>query len=125
MNKSPQDKKIGVTGLIFTIIVTLGFIWAALQWFNRYDWPPKLSSKDIQAGETQTFKNLHRISHAQENYKQTDRNGDGKKSYAKFFVHLWTFVNTESELVLIELNPKELAFAMGPSLAIDAHRGDQ
>jgi hypothetical protein len=121
MNKNTKDKKINVTGLILTGIVTLGFIWASLQWFNRYDWPTQLSRKDIQANEIQTFKNLRRISGAQENYKQTDRNGDGKKSYAKFFVHLWTSVNTESDPVLIDLIPKELAFAMGPSLAIDGY----
>lgn len=121
MNTSLQNKKISVTGIIFTVIVTLGFIWATLQWFNRYDWPGQLSSKDIPANEIQTFKNLRRISQAQEKYKQIDRIGDGKKSYAKFFTHLWISVNTQSEPVTIKLIPKDIAFAMDYSLAIDGY----
>jgi len=121
MNTSPQNKKISVVGIIFTVITTFGFIWAAMQWFNRYDWPEQLTSKDIPANEIQAFKNLQRISQAQEKYKQIDRIGDGKKKYAKFFTHLWTSVNTQSEPVTIKLIPKDVAFAMDPSFAIDGY----
>ena len=121
MSKSPQDKKVSITGLVFTVVVTLGFIWAASQWFNRYNWPRPLSTEDIHNNEIQTFKNLHLIAQAQEKYKQADMDKDGKKNYARFFVHLWTSVDTKSEPILIELIPKNLAFAACPSEAVDGY----
>lgn len=121
MDKSLQKTKISITGVIFTAIVTLGFIWAALQWVNRYNWPRELSVGDIRSNEIQAFKNLRLIARAQEKYKQADWDADGKKNYAKFFVHLWTCINTKSEPILIKLIPKELAFAMGSPRATDGY----
>ncbi|RKY08217.1 MAG: hypothetical protein DRP66_05035 [Planctomycetota bacterium] len=121
MNTSSQNKEISVVGIIFTVIVTLGFIWAALQWLNRYNRPAQLTSEDMRANEIQAFKNLRRISQAQEKYKQTDRDGDGKKKYAKFFTHLWRCVNIQSEATTIKLIPKDIAFAVAPSFAIDGY----
>ena len=121
MSKNPQNKKVSITGLVFTVVVTLGFIWAALQWFNRYNWPRPLSIEDIHKNEIKTFKNLQLIAQAQEKYKQADMDKDGKKNYARFFVHLWTSVDSKSEPVLIELIPKDLAFAAGPSEAVDGY----
>jgi hypothetical protein len=121
MSKYPQNKKNSITGLIFTAIVTLGFIWATAQWFNRYNRPRQLNIKDIRANEIKTFKNLRLIVQAQEKYKETDWDADRKKTFAKFFVHLWTSVNTKSEPISIKLIPKDLAFAMGPSSAIDGY----
>jgi len=121
MSKSPQDKKVNITGLVFTAIVTLGFIWATLQWFNRYNWPRPLSIEDVQINEIRTFKNLQLIAEAQEKYKKDDMDKDGKNNYAVFLAHLWTSVDTKSEPVLIELISRDLGFAMGPSEVIDGY----
>jgi len=67
------------------------------------------------------FKNLQLIAQAQKKYKQMDYDADGKNNYAKFFIHLWTAVNTDSEPTLIKLIPKKIAFAMGAASAIDGY----
>lgn len=121
MTEIRQNKKISVPGVILTVLVTLGFIWAAAQWYNRYDWPPKLTINDMQANEVHAFGNLKLIAQAQERYKVRDWDGDGKKTYAEFFVHLWTTVDRENEPFLIELIPREIGFAMGPTEAVDGY----
>ncbi|MHC4114145.1 MAG: DUF2950 family protein [Planctomycetota bacterium] len=121
MSECPQNKKIGITGLVFTVIVTLGFIWAAAQWFNRYNWPRQLDIKGMRTNEIKTFENLQLIVQAQEKYKEADWDADKKKNYAKFLPHLWTSVGIKSEPILINLIPKELAFAAGPSSAVDGY----
>jgi hypothetical protein len=104
-----------------TVLVTLGFIWAAVQWYNRYDWPPKLNINNMQANEVRAFENLRLIAQAQEKYRARDWDGDGEKTYANFFVHLWTTVDKENGPVLIELIPRRLGFAMGPAEAVDGY----
>jgi hypothetical protein len=121
MSEYPQNKKISITGLVFTVIVTLGFIWAAAQWLNRYNWPRQLDIKDMRANEIKAFKNLQLIVRAQEKYKKTDWDADKKKPYAKFLPHLWTSFSTQSDPILINLIPKGLALAAGPSSAIDGY----
>jgi hypothetical protein len=121
MTEIRQNKKISVPGVGLTVLVTLGFIWAAVQWYNRYDWPPKLTINDMQANEVHAFENLRLIAQAQEKYKLRDWDGDGEKTYANFFVHLWTTVDNENEPVLIELIPRKLGFAMGSTEAVDGY----
>ncbi len=119
MTQTPKNKKINTIGIILTVDVTLAFIWAAKQWLNRYNWPTPKTFKEMQANEIKTFKNLQLIVQAQEKYRQTDWDNDGKKNYAKFHTHLWTTLNAENDPVLINLIPKELAFAAGPYRAVD------
>lgn len=84
MNNNPQNKKLSIIGVVFTIVVTLGFIAAAVHRFNRYTWPPKLTIKDMQANEVQAFKNLQLIAQAQQKYKKKDWDRDGKKTMQTF-----------------------------------------
>ena len=121
MTETRQNKKITAPGVIITVLVTFGFLWAASQWFNRYDWPPKLTVGDMQANEVHAFENLTLIAQAQEKYKLRDWDGNGKKTYADYFVHLWTTVDKENTPVLIELIPRKLGFAMGPTEAVDGY----
>ncbi|MCK4753576.1 MAG: hypothetical protein KAS75_09015 [Planctomycetes bacterium] len=114
MDKAAQNKKITAVGVVFTIIVTLDFLWAANQWFNRYNWPPPLTTEQLRTDGLNTFKNLQIIAQAQEIYKQTDWNKDGKKVYAEYFTHLWTTINANDDPVLIDLISRELSFAVGP-----------
>ena len=120
MSQNRNNAKITFTGVVVTIVVTLGFIWAVKEW-SSHDWPSKSSIKDIRANEIQAFKNLKRIALAQEKYRQTDWDKDGSKTYAKFFVHLWTSVSQESEPVPLGLIDKKLAFAMEASNASNGY----
>ena len=124
MTETSQDKKISAAGVVLTVVATLGFVWAAVQWYNRYDWPPELSIDDIKSNEVSTFDNLKLIAQAQAKYRERDWDEDGKKTYAGFFVHLWTSINTQSDPVLVELIGKELGFAMGPGESIDGYYFD-
>jgi hypothetical protein len=121
MTEIRQNKKISVPGVIITVLVTLGFLWAAVQWYNRYDWPPKLTVTDMQTNEVHAFENLKLIAQAQEKYKVQDWDGNGEKTYADYFVHLWTTVDKKNDPVLIELIPRKLGFAMGPAEAVDGY----
>jgi hypothetical protein len=119
MNEAPQ-KKLNVIGVIVTVAVSAGFIWAAMQWFNR-DAGQSLSVQQIQVNEIQAFENLQMISRAQKKYKETDWDNDGNKVYAMYFVHLWTSVSLKSEPIRVNLIPKKLAFAMEAAKAIEGY----
>jgi len=121
MNEALQKKEFNITGIIVSIAVTAGFIWAAMQWYNRDSDRAQLPVDWMQANEVHAFANLRMISQAQKKYKETDWDGDGKKTYAKYFVHLWTSVNIKSEPIRIELIPKKLSFAMEAAKAIDGY----
>ncbi len=121
MTETAQDKKISAAGVVLTVVATLGFVWAAVQWYNRYDWPRELSIDEIKSNEVRTFDNVKLIVQAQAKYRERDWDDDGKKTYAGFLVHLWTSVNTQSDPILVELIGKELGFAMGPAESIDGY----
>ena len=115
------NKKINIVGILFTLFVTAGFLWAAWQWLNRYDWPPSLSSADMQRNEAQAFQHLQQIAQAQEQYKKVDWDKNGSRTYARFPAHLWTSVNNDNEPIQVNLIPQDLGFAMGPDEAIDGY----
>jgi hypothetical protein len=121
MSVNLKNKQFSITGVILTILVSIGFIWAAAQWFNRYKLQPELNAKNIWGYQVKTFNNLQLIREAQEKYKAVDWDEDGKKVYAKFFVHLWTTVNRANEPILIKFIPRKLAFAMAASRAVDGY----
>jgi hypothetical protein len=121
MNEVLQKKELSITGIIVSIAVTAGFFWAAMQLLNRDSDQAQLSVGRMQANEVQAFINLRMISQAQKKYKETDWDGDEKKTYAMYFVHLWTSVSTKSEPIRIGLIPKKLSFAMEPAKAIDGY----
>jgi hypothetical protein len=110
MNESVQkSKNISILGILVTILVTAGFVWAAMEWLNRNN--EQLSKNTIQADEQNTFLNMRLISQAQKKYIQKDWNGDGNKTYAVYFVHLWTSVTAKGEPVPVNLIPREIGFA--------------
>lgn len=121
MNKMPRNKKTNVSGIVLTVIVTLGFIWAILQWFDSYDRPQSLTIGDVQANEAKALENLQLIAQAQDKYRQQDWDADGKKTYARFLVHLWTSINKDNKPVLVKLIPRSLGFAMGPTEGVDGY----
>jgi hypothetical protein len=121
MTEAMQKNQFNITGIIVTIAVTAGFIWAAMQVLNRDSDQAQLPVNRMQASEAHAFANLQMISQAQKKYKETDWDGDGNKTYAMYFVHLWTSVSTKSEPIQVGLIPRKLSFAMEADKAIDGY----
>ena len=121
MNKNSTCKNFSLTGIIMTIVVTVGLVWAGWQWQHRYDWPRPITEKDLQANDIKAFKNLQLICAAQDKYIQSDWDNDGVKVYSRYLAHLWTTLSQESDPILIELIPKKLAFTMGPGRPLEGY----
>jgi len=75
----------------------------------------------MQLSEQSAFLNLQVISKAQKKYKETDWDKDGKKTYAKYFIHLWTSVDEAGKPIFAGLIPKKLGFAFESARAIDGY----
>jgi hypothetical protein len=114
-------KKTTLTGIIFSIVVTVGFIWAAFQWFTLWSKPRPMTVQDMQSNEQIAFQNLQTISDAQKKYKEKDWDGDGKKTYAKYFIHLWTSVSPSGDPIFVGLIPKKLGFALESARAVSGY----
>ena len=54
-------------------------------------------------------------------YRQEDRDGDGKKAYAAFHVHLYQSVAPDGKPVPMGLISRDLGFAMTRRLALDGY----
>lgn len=119
--KTSGGRKLSAIGIIFTIIVTAGFVWAAIQWQNLWRKPAPLTAQNMQLNEQHAFLNLQTISNAQKKYKETDWDKDGKKLFAKYFIHLWTSVSPSSDPISVNLIPRKIAFATEDSRAIDGY----
>jgi hypothetical protein len=108
-------------GIGVTILATVGFVWAGMQWLNRDHWPPEPSISQIPRNERRAFERLRTIAGAQQRYREVDRDGDGKTGYARFLVHLWRSVDREGRPVEVNLIPRRLAFAMEDAFALDGY----
>jgi len=118
--KSPE-KKICLVGSVFTLIITAVFLWAGYQWLQRNNFPPKLSTAQIQSNEILAFERLKQICEAQHKYILKDWDGDGQKNYAQFIAHLWQSIDSNADPVKVNLLPRKLAFAMRRPYAIDGY----
>jgi hypothetical protein len=114
-------KKLNLTGIVFSIIVTAGFVWAAMHLYAFWAGPGKSAALDIKSNEVSAFLNLQLISQAQKKYKEADWDKDGKKTFAKYFIHLWSSVGCSGEPIYVGLIPKKLAFAIETTRAIDGY----
>lgn len=121
MKQTQSPNNLSIAGVLLTIGVTIGFLWAAWQWYQRDNWPLKLSVSAIQANEVQTFRCLQQFAQAQKLYKDADWDQDGRKTYAKFPAHLWVSVNKHNQQVPVNLVSRELGFAMGPDTTVNGY----
>ncbi len=96
-------------------------LWAAGQWLGLDAPPPEPDPSAIAGNERLALSRLRLIARAQEEYRRTDWDGDGEFTYAMFLVHLWRTVDGNSDPVDAGLVPKDLAFAMAASLAVDGY----
>lgn len=116
-----KAKKINGSGIIITIIVTIGFAWAIYQLLVLNTEKSSLTGKEMQENEIAAYRSLEFIAAAQEKYIQKDWDGDGKKVYAMFYVHLWRSVNHKGEPIPVNLIPKKLGFAMDISSPLEGY----
>ncbi len=115
----PTADRLG--GIALSALIGLGLIWAGRQWLAGHEWPPSADASRMQAHERLAYQRLGTIAQAQERYRQRDWDGDGKKTYAAFHIHLYQSVDPSGEPVPVGLIPRELGFAMVPSFALDGY----
>lgn len=121
MNESPKNKKVNITGIIFTVIISVGFMWAVYRLVGLSEAKAPITAAQMRANEVRAFAGLKKMARAQEKYVQTDWDRDGKKVYAAFFVHLWTSISSRGESIPVNLIPRELAFAMEDTLMVNGY----
>jgi hypothetical protein len=121
MTQDIKNNKTTIAGIVFTILATIGFVWAAAQWLGRNNWPQEPGLKGMLKNEKQAYHNFKLIIDAQEKYYKTDWNKDGKNEYAAFLVHLWKSIDLQSQPLSVGLISKKLGYAMGPSLAVSGY----
>jgi hypothetical protein len=119
--EQPPEEKICLVGSLFTVIVTMVFLWTGYQWLQRNNFPPKLSKEQIQSNEILAFERLKQICEAQHKYILKDWDGDGQKNYAQFLAHLWQSIDSNANPVKVNLLRRKLAFAMRRPYAIDGY----
>lgn len=110
-----------VWGIILTVIITFGFIWAAFECLqgNVIYKKPKLGS--IPWNEVKAFGNIKKIAEAQERYIEKDWDGDNVEEYAAFYVHLWQSVDKDAYPVQTRLISEELANAMVETQSLNGY----
>ena len=109
--------KVTLPGLLTTLLAVcfIGFgFW--------YTWGALLApdgevAEDVRANERHTLENLKRILSAQEDFKARHPRGE----YARFFTHLWQWVDPHRQPVHLGLIARRLAMAMGPTKAVDGY----
>jgi len=121
MNESIKNKTVNITGIILTVIITVGFIWAVYRLAGLSEDDVPVTAARMQANEVRAFAGLKMMAEAQEKYIQTDWDRDGKRVYAMFFVHLWTSVSPGGEPIPVNLIPRKQAFAMEDTLTVDGY----
>lgn len=121
MNESPKNKEVTITGIVLTVIITIGFTWAIYRLMGLSEDKTPFTPAKMRTNEVRAFAGLKMMAEAQEKYIQTDWDSDGKKAYAMFFVHLWTSVSPESEPIPVNLIPRESAFAMEDTLMVNGY----
>jgi hypothetical protein len=121
MNSTGEKRTVTITGVILTIAVTLGLIWSVLQLLDPGIDTPEPTALQKRENEITVYENLKKIAAAQTYYRQKDYDRDGEEEFAMFYVHLYTSVSPESHPIPVNLIPKQLAFAMGISRALDGY----
>lgn len=121
ITEKPAKARRNTVGIVLTLLVTIGFIWAIFH-LIAIDRPTKpITPDEMRENEIMAYRNLKRIAKAQQEYIEKDRNSDGLKTYAMFYVHLWRTVTPQGKPVPLGLIPKELGFAMDDTGPLDGY----
>jgi hypothetical protein len=110
-----------LVGPLLTVLLGVGLLWGVYAWLTWSRSPASVSTDEMKGNEQLAFRRLEAIIAAQERYKEKDWDGDGKRSYAAFHVHLWQSVDKDGNPVPVGLISRELGFAMVPRFAMDGY----
>ena len=110
-----------VVALLLTVSVGLGFLWAGSRWHALGPVAVSEGASQMKTNERLAHQRLGTIIRAQRQYRQRDWDGDGRKTYARFHIHLWRSVRQDGEPVPVDLISRELGFAMVPGFALDGY----
>jgi hypothetical protein len=119
-----NSKELNYLGIAVTILVTAGFIWASGEWFNRFNWPRPVTSKEARSNEVNAYKNMKLIIEAQKKYREKDWDGDGNKTFAEYLVQLYRTITVDNDYIDLKFINKDLGFAMGQSKALKGYYFD-
>lgn len=110
-NKAAK-KRLTISGIIFSVIV-LGLTVGGITYLIGLNTPFFLFiPAEVKNAEVQAYRNLKKIAEAQEIFYEEDRDRDGVKNYAHFYIHLWRSVDGNANPFDVNLIPKDLGFAM-------------
>lgn len=120
--KKDNTNKRNYIGIVMTVVISLFFVWAMREWYLR-DKPPedRVTRAMLEKNEIEAFKNLKKISEAQENYIKKDRDESGDLSYAKFVLQLNRTVTREGDYKNLNFIDKKLGFAMDRHKALKGY----
>lgn len=121
MSAPASKNSVTITGVLLTIAVTVGLVWAVQQLLDPGIENPAPTAAQKRQNEITAFENLQTIAAAQAIYRQKDYNRDGVAEFAMFYVHLYISVSPDNQPIVLDLIPKPLAFAMGISRALDGY----
>jgi hypothetical protein len=117
----PRSRADRAAGMLLSVLLGMGLCWAAARWLAGPPPPVGLDAASRTGNERLAYERLRSIAEAQTSYRERDWDGDGRKSYADFAVHLWRSVDAQGKPVPVELIPRELGFAMVPEFALDGY----
>jgi len=111
-----------LTGFVLTALLGAAFLWGAVWWFSLGAVGAGVDPAQMRENEQRTYEHLGAIIKAQERYRQRDWDGDGRKTYASFYIHLWRSVDLAGAPIPVNLISRELGFAMARLSALDGYR---
>jgi hypothetical protein len=110
-----------VAGALVGALVVAGVGWAAFRLSTASESAALPGAASMRQNELRAFERLRTIAQAQKRYAERDWDGDGRKGYAAFAVHLWQSVDAQGRAVPVGLIGRELGFAMVPEFALDGY----
>lgn len=111
-----------LTGFVLTALLGAAFLWGAVWWLSLGAVGAGVDPAQMRENEQRTYEHLGAIIKAQERYRQRDWDGDGSKTYASFYIHLWRSVDLAGNPVPVNLISREQGFAMARLSALDGYR---
>jgi hypothetical protein len=119
--RRPRSTADAVAGLLLTALIGVGFIWAGARWLSLGPVEREAGPPPMRRNERLAFERLRSIVRGQERYRRQDWDGDGRKTYAAHYIHLWRSVDRQGNPVPVDLIDGELGFAMVATFALDGY----
>jgi hypothetical protein len=112
------NQRVTLAGAFFTLGLAVYLVWGAQAWLQRNNVLQAPTLEDCRRNQIRTFQNLQAISRAQQAYLKLSREKLGTAGHAHFIAHLWIAVDDRGNRFPLDLIPRHLALAMGPSKAV-------